>query len=288
MTDHPSGSGAGLPVVVGFDGSRPAAAAAGVAAAEARSRGVPLRLVHVFTWPWIYPPLVDEVGTPRGDPRVRARELVTGEAERLAKAYPGLEATGRVLDGSAAAVLVDCTRQAGLLVVGHRGAGGFTGLLAGSTAIHTAAHAYCPVMVVRGDEPVPTGPVLVGVDSSDGARDAVDYAFDLATRHGQPLLAVSVLPRRAAPSETTPALEALRDRLAAPAAAHPGVEVGTGILHDGTPAGALIEATRAASAVVVGARGVGGLRGMLLGSVGRALIEHAYCPVVIVRPTATG
>jgi nucleotide-binding universal stress UspA family protein len=47
-------------------------------------------------------------------------------------------------------VLIDESRGQSLLVVGHRGHGGFTEMLTGSVAIHCVSHAACPVVVVRG------------------------------------------------------------------------------------------------------------------------------------------
>jgi nucleotide-binding universal stress UspA family protein len=116
---------------------------------------------------------------------------------------------------------------------------------------------------------------------------------DEATRRGAPLTAVSVGPpdhgRHDALTEHAHATPSATDLITADiadcAARHPQVQVRVEIIRGKSPAGTLAMAADGASLVVVGSRGCGGLRGLLLGSVGRALIEHAPCPVALVRPT---
>jgi nucleotide-binding universal stress UspA family protein len=62
-----------------------------------------------------------------------------------------------VQEGSAAQVLLDASKDARMLVVGSRGHGGFAGLLLGAVSAASAEHAKCPVLVVHGDTPPPTG-----------------------------------------------------------------------------------------------------------------------------------
>lgn len=285
-SEHPTGP---LPVIAGLDGS-----ASSFAAAEAAARSLPLELVHAFTWPWIYPPLISDPEThAEPDPRIRAADLLATTADRIRQEHRGMLVTTHLIDGHAPAVLVERSQRAALLFLGHRGAGGFTQLLAGSTAIHAAAHAHCPVLVTRGAPTPPDAPVLVGVDGSAGARRAAWFAFDVAARRRVPLTVLSVWPADHAwpdslaaagyPPPSVP--DMLAESLGDCTAAYPDVAVRTEIVRDSSPAAPLIHAAYRAALVVVGSRGLGGLRGMLLGSVSRALIEHAPCPVAVVRPT---
>src|SRR5207244_3050778 len=103
---------------------------------------------------------------------------------------PGLDVTTELHCGPAGLVLRDGSPRAALLVLGSRGRGGFTGLLAGSVAVTLAAHGHCPIVVVRGGEPEPDGPVVVGVDGSATSDAAVALAFEEAAIRGCDLMAV--------------------------------------------------------------------------------------------------
>jgi nucleotide-binding universal stress UspA family protein len=264
-------------VVAGFDPSPAALAAARFAADEAYRRGLSLTLVHGFTWPWT---ASTSEFDPDADPhaRRRASRQLAQAAQQIHDECPGLPVHKRIIDGHPGGVLVEYSRQAALLVVGHRGEGGFSGLLAGSIAIHVAAHARCPVIVARGRPGKPDAAVVVGVDGSAESDRATEFAFDIAASRGAPLLAATVSPPgRAGPGPLTGDLDTYTTR-------YPEVTARREIvLHQRSAAGGLIAAADGAALVVVGSRGVSGLRGILLGSVGRALIEHAPCPVAIVR-----
>lgn len=236
-------------VIVGVDGSPSAIRAADHAAALAIRHGLSLDVVHVFSWPASYPPLLPESVAVRVDPRAVARELVETAAAEVGERYPGLPVEPRLIDGNAAGALVDASRRAAHLVVGHRGAGGFSELLLGSVGVHTTTHARCPVVVVRGESGDPDAHVVVGVDGSMPARAAARYGI---------------------------------------ADHFPDVKVRRELRHGDSPPQVLVAlATEIhAGLVVVGSRGVGGFRGLLLGGTGRALVDHSPCPIMVIRKDA--
>jgi nucleotide-binding universal stress UspA family protein len=78
------------------------------------------------------------------------------------------------------------------------------------------------------------------------------------------------------------ALEELEEAVRETVGPRPPAEVRAEVRH-GTAAGVLIEASRGAALLVVGNRGLGGFSGLLLGSVSQHCVQHAACPVVVIR-----
>jgi nucleotide-binding universal stress UspA family protein len=136
--------------------------------------------------------------------------------------------------------------------------------------------------------------VVVGVDGSDGAQEALRFAVEEARLRGAVVRAVMawnpdslaygggawgpmVDPTRLEES-TRAALDAAVDKIEADGAA-----VIERVVATGQPARVLVEQARGADMLVVGSRGHGGFAGLLLGSVGHQCAQHAPCPVTIVR-----
>ncbi|MEU8047910.1 universal stress protein [Micromonospora echinofusca] len=281
------------PVVAGVDGSPASLLAAEHAARAAVLRSRPLHLVHGYLHPLGYgvPLNPYDVGLPA--PTEEAQKMLERTAVDLEGRCPGLTVEVRQVAGGPGATLVEESRRAELVVVGSRGLGGFAGLLLGSVGTQVAAHAHCPVLVVRpAEEPIPVaGPVLVGVDGSESAELAVGYAADEATRRGDGLVLVHVQPPDgdgAADGATrTPdaeSAELLATAEAAVRGSHPGLAVEARVLRAPKAEQALVEASADAALVVVGSRGRGGFAGLLLGSVSQALVQHSHCPVLVARP----
>jgi nucleotide-binding universal stress UspA family protein len=196
-------------------------------------------------------------------------------------------------------LLTELSRTAPMIVIGHTGAGGFTDMLLGSTAAAVVSHAHCPVLVIRGRFDPPgtpdDGPVVVGVDGSPVSEQAVGVAFEEASARGCPLVAVHAWSDGASESwyrtnrylaewDSIKDGEALvlAERLAGWQEKHPDVEVRRELVRD-RPRHALMAWSATARLVVVGSRGRGGFLGMLLGSTSQALVQHARCPVLVVR-----
>ncbi|MER7418506.1 universal stress protein [Micromonospora peucetia] len=285
------------PVVVGVDGSAASLVAAEHAARAAVLRSRPLHLVHGYLHPLGYGVPINpyDVGLPA--PTEEAQKMLETTAADLVGRCPGLAVEVRQVAGGPGATLVAESRQAELVVVGSRGLGGFAGLLLGSVGTQVAAHAHCPVLVVRpAEEPIPVaGPVLVGVDGSESAELAVGYAADEAVRRGDGLVLVHVQPPdgdRRGPDEVTEtqaaghaeSAELLATAAAAVRGSHPGLVVEGRLLQAPKAEQALVEASGDAALVVVGSRGRGGFTGLLLGSVSQALVQHARCPVLVAHP----
>jgi nucleotide-binding universal stress UspA family protein len=284
------------PVIVGFDGSASARVAVRYAAGEALLRGCDLYLFHAFGWPLIYPPLGAEYDPHDRGPRVAMLNLLAQTARDVERDHPHLCVHTRLVDGSPGGVLVAASRDAELLVVGHRGLGGFTGLLAGSVGIQAAGHARCPVVVVRGELGSADAPIVLGVDGSPGARAAAAAAFAQAQRRRTELLVVHHEPPRTSRAEAEavaagrpPRLSTV-DELAVSVggvAEHYGdVKWRAEVVHGDSAPTALMAAAGGTGAglLVVGSRGVGGFQAMVMGSTSRTLIEHAPCPVMVVPP----
>jgi nucleotide-binding universal stress UspA family protein len=281
-----------VPVVVGFDGSATARSAVHYGAQEALRRGCGLRIVHAFGWAVIGPPFRAPYDQHDQGPRAAMLDLLAQTAHEVRVDHPSLSVSTRLIDGSPGGVLVDVSRDAQLLVVAHRGAGGFAALLAGSVAAQAAGHARCPVVVVRGDTPPDGAPVVLGTDGSPGANRAAEVAFAQAhLRDVELILAHHQPARRSSAGAVATGDPGFWVTVGDPAAGalgvgarHPEVKYRTEVVPGDSVSSALITFADRTSAglLVVGSRGLGGFRGLVMGSTSRNLIDHAPCPVMVV------
>ncbi|MER7756788.1 universal stress protein [Kitasatospora sp. NPDC097643] len=268
-------------VVVGVDPSEPNRAAVDWAAEEASRRRADLRLVHAR-----------DGGADPDEAQTLDREWV-----RVAAQYPEVTVTAELVDGPPREALTGSAAGAALLVVGARGSGGFARLLVGSTSLHAAAHAPCPVVVVHhapGAVGGAEGGVVVGVEGRDEESPVLAYAFETAQRQSLPLVVLHAWsnPLVMGPGHEVPPVyekehvEAEHQRLLTEVLAgwrgrFPGVAVTTSVVRSGA-AKELVAAASGHRLVVVGRRGKPSGPLGRLGSTSQAVVQHAECPVVVV------
>ncbi|MCY7395272.1 MAG: universal stress protein [Nocardioides sp.] len=225
----------------------------------------------------------------------RTAELVADAVATAQRASPRLEVTSQVVAGFAAATLVALSVHADTIVIGNRGHGVLAAALMGSVATQVTTHARCPVVVVREPEPMPSGldGVVIGVDTGSTSKPALAYAFQQASDRGCRLDVVHVwwstvptgLTDDVRRDQVTRQEVGLAKMLAGWTEKYPDVAV-----HRHLPIGptvnTLVEESLQSQLLVVGSRGRGGFRRLLLGSVGQGVLQHARCPVAVV-PTGT-
>ncbi|GAB3979472.1 universal stress protein [Actinoallomurus acanthiterrae] len=274
-------------IVVGTDGSPRATTAVAWAAHEAARRRRPLHIVHAFGHWGLSIPFHPGVGS--SGSLTEAGERVLAEAvARAAKARPGLRITSELILEGPVYALFARAEQAYEVVVGHRGLGGFSGLLLGSTSLRVAGHTRCPVIVVRGATDESRGEVLVGVDLSDHSAIVLEHAFEAAAIRGAWVRAVHAWPVPTAMYEgaypatihqATAAVQELLGQVVAPwREKFPEVKVIEQPL-PGHPVERLAEYSRRADLLVVGSHGHDN---RCFGSVVHGVIHHADCPVAVV------
>lgn len=284
-------------VVVGIDGSEQSERALDRAVVEAQARECELEILYAAGWPRRSAVPVTEKDSERLLTAVG--EVVDRGVEKAKQRAPELRVLPHVNPKATAAdALVEATRTAALTVVGTRGRGGFTGLLIGSVSLRVAAHCQGPLLVVGGERPVgeeqARGTTLVGVGYGDDS-EAVRFGFEEAQRTGSVLRVLHAWTRPpmpptipVPPTEINAASEAaqelLRKAVAPLRKQYPDVVV-KGTEQSGSVAGALIEASRAADAVVLATKHRRPRRlGMQLNPVVHAVLHHAHCPVFLVPP----
>ncbi|HZN17159.1 MAG TPA: universal stress protein [Micromonosporaceae bacterium] len=266
-------------VVVGVDGSESSRQALRWAVEEARRSGGQVHVVVAYE---------DRAGagllSTAGAPQLTGAQAVAviDQAVTEVKAgAPGVGVVGTTVPGAATAALLNAAEKARLVVVGHRGRGGFANLPLGSVSLRIATHAPCPVAVVRG-EARPTDPVVMAVNGSRSATLVIPQGFAQAAARGCGLVAARVYPRMKARHDREERRAELVGSVAPWRRHYPQVAVEY-VLLQGSATGYLTHLSYRAQLMVLGSRGSHGFTGLLLGSTTQHLIYNAGCPVLIAR-----
>jgi nucleotide-binding universal stress UspA family protein len=290
-------------VVAGVDRLATSAEVVDFAIAEASRRGAQLLLLH--TWEeQIY---VGEMGvaytTTGPDDSEEAHLTRMDEVVAAAKAIvPELEVNTVVSRGWAADILVDYSKIAELIIVGHHEHHGFGEKVFGSTARSLMRRAWCPVVVVpcaaHADDGVgkpenDVRKVVVGTDGSPLADVAMAWAHDTCARWGTDLTVVHSWDYpyqgiRTPVSEgrdlvALDAATALRDAVDRLRASKGDAVRIHAELREGIPRDELHAEAADADLIVVGSHGRSAIGRMVLGSVSASLVEHPPCPVAVIR-----
>lgn len=285
-------------VVAALDGSHRDAAVIDWAAAEAKALSAPLHLVHAVDLGTPLSAYGELLTSPEIVDRVEQESagVVSAGRERAIAAAPDLAVTTSLPTGSPSGALLSAAATARVLIVGSARKNRAERIVLGTTSMSLVAHAPCPVVLVpenantKGD-----GRVVVGIDGSEHSRLAFQHALEAAAVRGKKVTTVtswnvevvngvvvtepgsteweSVDARYRTMAES--AIAAARD-------AHPEIEVTVEVRH-GRAADTLVEIAEGADLLLVGSRGRGGFRGMLLGSVSQRVLALATCPVAILH-----
>ena len=156
-------------------------------------------------------------------------------------------------------------------------------------------HADCPVILVPEGSGGGPARVIVGVDGSSHSQAATRAALDVARHAAVPVTVViawhvEVVDGVVVTEPGSPEWQAVDQRyremaertIAEDRAAHPDIDVTVEVLH-GRAADSLVKIAEGADLLLVGSRGRGGFRGLLLGSVTQRVLALATCPVAVLH-----
>jgi nucleotide-binding universal stress UspA family protein len=302
-------------ILLATDGSEEAELAVQSAAQLANDTGSELHVVLVG------PSTVTSVGLP-GSPGVGlvgSQDEVDREAKRSleaqvekAKAGGGMVAQSYFRVGRPAPEIVALAEEigAGLIVMASRGLGGIRRALMGRVSSSVVRHAHCPVLVVRrekdGEPAFSAKRILLATDGSGEAALAAQAAVDLANKTNSEIHLVHVTIPVHEPSyyediyyyegisiedaiareqrERQRSAQKLLDEQAKKIEAAGG-SVAQTHLRTGKPDQEIVDLAEeiGTGLILMGSRGLGGIRRVLMGSVSDSVVRHAHCPILVVR-----
>ncbi|QVJ02369.1 universal stress protein [Nocardiopsis eucommiae] len=289
-------------VLVGIDGSPTASWALLWAAAEADRRGWPLHVVHALAMPLVMSVYAGPTRFPPPEEVAdQGRRVLAEAAAHVRGRHPGVSVEEDLALEEPGTALVRRAGPDDLAVVGSRGLGAARSVLDASVSVRVTSRAECPVVVVPGtgseDVTVPPRRIVVGVDGSDDSRRALAFALREASLvEGGAVVAVHSwqVPVPLDSAYLAAGGWSPPDDLLDSRSQEMVTEMVTRVVDDGTEgvavsvvrsdrdaAEAIVEAGAAADLIVVGSRGRGSVRGLLLGSVSQGVLHAATVPVAV-------
>ncbi len=284
-------------ILFATDGSEDSELAATTAVGLAKITGSELHVLHVGA---AVPENFEATDVEPGPTEREARRILDEQLKKIEN-VGGTVAQSHLRMGGVAEEVIELAEElsTGLIVLGSRGRGRIRRLVMGSVSDSVVRHAPCPVMVTRWKPIVFPAKILVATDGSEEADLAAKTAADLATRTGSELhishvgkllthggyagVEVGSLPagsQELLDREAKELMEAQLERMR-----EAGASVTEAHLMSGRADEEIIFLAEqiGADLVVVGSRGLGGIRRALLGGVSDSVVRHAHCPVLVVR-----
>jgi len=284
-------------ITLAFDGSQNSLQACEAAAII--TKGFNARLTAIY----VIPKYIGVRSIPVPDEQARAS---LEKAISMITSYEGINATSEILDSKSLSVyesLIDYVskEKSDLLISGTRGLGGFERALVGSISSNLVSYSPCSVMVVRkskSEEKMKFGQILVATDGSENASRAVGIAISLAKVLSSKLTFVNVVylpPVSYTVGEgnwfESAIAESVEDgkritALAVSASKKSGVEADFRVIDDmRSPVSVLTGIAQGDDydLIIVGTRGLGGFKRLVLGSVASGVVHYAHCSVLVAR-----
>jgi nucleotide-binding universal stress UspA family protein len=271
------------PVIVGADGSQESLRAVEWAAREAALRTTSLRIVASVVLPPRMTATPATPGTVADTVEHSTSQALAAAAQQAAALEPDLAVDTELVAGAPAEILVGLAPDASMLVLGSRGAGGFSALVLGSVSRYVATHAPVPVVVAREETTDGQREVVVGVRDPGQAAAALEFGFQEAALRNARLLALHAWSRSAPRHTEEPTEESsrLESAITAWREKFPEVEARWEVMH-AHPGRVLAGASARADLVVLGRHMPGEPHAAGVGSVTHAVLSHAHGPVVSV------
>lgn len=284
-------------IAVGVDGSQASTNAVRFAVLEAHRLGVDVALVHVV-------PDVEAVAPPyyvpptdlQQDVDTRGRELLVEAAATASATAPDVPCTQVLRAGSTVPRLVETTRQARMIVLGHETVTRPRRVFTGAVTMGVSARSPVAVVSVPADwEPgTAAAKVVAGFKSWRHSPELLASAFAEASARNARLVVVHtwalpsiyddrIVTRTRREEWSRAAHDGIDPLIANLRAQYPDVEVDLRIVHD-QPAHALLQETQDAALLVLVRRGHGFPPAVHLGGTARALLTNASCPVMVLPP----